>query len=76
MWSFFACFWRFLRFDQSTSQLKLGSIGVMISASMALIWPPDEHPWVSYIDPSLSVGLGILILFTSLPLGNYNFQKW
>jgi zinc transporter 1 len=46
----------------------LGSIGVMISASMALIWPPEDHPWVAYIDPSLSVGLAILILFTSLPL--------
>jgi zinc transporter 1 len=47
----------------------LGSIAVIISATLSLFFDPEVHTWVTYIDPSVSSLMAIIILFTSIPLG-------
>jgi zinc transporter 1 len=46
----------------------LGSIGVMITATLLMIFDASTNRWVVYIDPAISVILSIIILTSSVPL--------
>jgi zinc transporter 1 len=46
----------------------LGSIGVMITATLLMIFDSNTNRWVVYVDPVVSVILSMIILFSSVPL--------
>ncbi len=46
----------------------LGSIGVVITAGLLLIFDVNKHKWLLYVDPAISAILGTIILFSSIPL--------
>jgi zinc transporter 1 len=46
----------------------LGSIGVMITAGLLMIFDSNTNRWVVYVDPIVSVLLSTIILFSIVPL--------
>lgn len=46
----------------------LGSIGVVVTAGLLLIFNVDKHKWLLYVDPAISAILATIILFSSVPL--------
>jgi len=46
----------------------LGSIGVVVTAGLLLIFNVDKHKWLLYVDPAISAILATIILFSSIPL--------
>jgi zinc transporter 1 len=46
----------------------LGSIGVIISSVLLLIFDVEQHKWAKYVDPLVSVILATIILASTVPL--------
>jgi zinc transporter 1 len=46
----------------------LGSIGVILTATLLLIFDVNKHKWLLYVDPSVSAFLATIILASSVPL--------